>query len=120
MKFLWITAGAISLALGIIGIFLPILPTTPFVLLTAFCWAKSSDRLYQKLLRHHLFGKMIRDWQQHRAVPRRAKYLAISMMSLSVIGLFYRFWGGEKIIIAVISAIFCLSVAIWMWRLPDA
>lgn len=120
MKFLWITIGTLSLTLGVIGIFLPVLPTTPLILLAGFCWAKSSDRLYQKLLQHHLFGKMIHNWQQHRAVPSRAKYLAISMMSLSVIGLFYRFWGGEKIVFVIIITIFCLSVAIWMWRLPDA
>lgn len=118
MKWLWIIAGGLSLGLGIIGIFLPILPTTPFVLLAGFCWAKSSDKLYQKLLAHPLFGKMLRNWQQRRAVPKTAKYLAISMMSLSVAMLFYRFWGTTWVVLAVFSFVLCLSVAIWLWRLP--
>lgn len=120
IKYLWILAGFVSLALGIIGIFLPLLPTTVFILLAGFCWAKSSERLYAKLSAHPTFGKMLSDWQQRRAMPRYAKYLAVGMMVLSVGGLFFRFWGSDTVIWVWVAAVFCLAVGVWMWRLPDA
>lgn len=110
--------GAIALLLGIIGIFLPVLPTTPFVILAAACWARASPRFHRRLHQHRVFGPMVRDWEERRAVPRRAKYLAFTVMTLSCSWLLYRlpgqWWWGAA------SALFCLAVALWMWRLPDA
>ncbi|MBV6621218.1 YbaN family protein, partial [Acinetobacter baumannii] len=68
--------GAVFFILGLIGIVLPVLPTTPFILLTSTCWAKGSIKFNNCLLNHKIFGKMVIDWQQHRAIPRKAKYLA--------------------------------------------
>lgn len=114
---LWLL-GAVALVLGIIGIFLPVLPTTPFVLLAAACWARTSPRFHRWLHGHRVFGPMVRDWATRRAVPRRAKYLAFSMMAFSCSLLFYRFpqqwWFGAA------ASVFCFAVAVWMWRLPDA
>ncbi|HRF84450.1 MAG TPA: YbaN family protein, partial [Pseudoxanthomonas sp.] len=71
----WLLAYA-SLALGIVGIFVPGLPTTVFVLIAAWAAARGSERLERRLLADPRFGPMIRSWREHRAVPRRAKWAA--------------------------------------------
>jgi uncharacterized membrane protein YbaN (DUF454 family) len=78
---LWTAAGLAALALGLIGVFLPLLPTTPFVLLAAACFARSSPRLHDWLLRHPVFGPAIRDWRDHRAIPRKGKIAAVVAMT---------------------------------------
>ncbi|WP_066080504.1 YbaN family protein [Bergeriella denitrificans] len=114
--FFW-CCGALALALGIIGIFQPLLPTTPFVLLAASCWAKASPRFHHWLLCHPYFGPMVRNWQQKRAVPRRAKFLAVGMMTVSC-GLL--FWQVQPWHIPAAASLLCAAVAVWMLRLPDA
>ncbi|NRB72315.1 MAG: YbaN family protein [Xanthomonadales bacterium] len=81
MKLAWIGLGFLALGLGIIGIALPLLPTTPFVLLAAFCFARSSERLHQWLLQHPLFGPMISNWRDHGAIGRGTKLLSVSSMA---------------------------------------
>ena len=114
---LWL-AGAASLALGIIGIVLPGLPTTPFVLLAALCWAKASPRFHHWLYHHRYFGPMVQNWDEKHAVPRRAKYFAFAMMTFSCLLLLWRF--PEQWWVAAGVAAVCLASAVWMWRLPDA
>ena len=80
---LWL-AGTVSLALGLIGVVLPGLPTTPFVLLAAACYAKASPRLHAWLLNHRFLGPMVRDWEQHRSLTRRTKTVAIGSMVVMV------------------------------------
>jgi len=77
--------GFLSLALGIIGAFLPLLPTTPFVLLAAWCFLKSSEKTHQWLYQQPALGKILRDWEQYRAIALRTKVIAISMMALSLL-----------------------------------
>ncbi|MDP2075564.1 YbaN family protein [Hydrogenophaga sp.] len=87
---LWL-AGSVSLALGLIGVVLPGLPTTPFILLAAACYAKASPRLHGWLLNHRLLGPMVRDWETHRSLTRRSKTVAqvsmVVMVGLSAWGL---------------------------------
>ncbi len=111
---LWLTAGALALLLGFVGIFLPVLPTTPFVLLAAFCFARGSERWERWLLAHRLWGPMVRDWRAHRAVPLRAKQLATVMMTASSV------WAAWTIpsIWRYVPALCCVATAIWLWRLP--
>ena len=78
MKTLCIILGSISLALGILGIFLPLLPTTPFLLLTAALYFKGSPRLYNWLLNH--FGPYIRNFRENKAIPLRAKVISLVLM----------------------------------------
>jgi hypothetical protein len=80
---LWL-AGSLSLALGVIGIVLPGLPTTPLVLLAAACYAKASPRLHARLLSHRLTGPMLRDWEANRSLTRRTKTVAVGAMLLMV------------------------------------
>lgn len=77
IKAFLIIIGSTSLLLGIMGLFLPILPTTPFLLLSAFCFSKSSDKLYRKLLENKDFGSYIRDYQEGKGIPKRVKTFAL-------------------------------------------
>jgi len=80
MKILLAVLGAISLGLGIAGVFLPVLPTTPFLLLTAGLWMRSSPRLYEWLMSHPRLGAYIRAFRETRAIPRRAKIVSVAML----------------------------------------
>lgn len=80
MKTLYIVLGSISLALGIIGIFVPLLPTTPFLLLTAALYFKGSTRLYNWLLNHRHFGPIVRNFRENKAIPLRAKIISLTLM----------------------------------------
>ncbi len=77
---LLMTIGIISVGLGTAGIFLPLLPTTPFLLLAAACFIRSSERLYQWLIHNRWFGSYIRNYQEHRALPLRAKVTALILL----------------------------------------
>lgn len=83
MRAVWTFCGILSLGFGFLGIFLPVLPTTPLVLLAAFCFSKGSPRLRAWLLRHPRFGAAILDWEATGAIPRRVKYLACGAMILT-------------------------------------
>jgi uncharacterized membrane protein YbaN (DUF454 family) len=85
MRFIWLIFGLASLAMGGLGVALPLLPTTPFVLLAAFCFAKSSPALHDWLLRSPAFGKAIRDWRANRAISRRAKRASVLAMAFSLV-----------------------------------
>ena len=77
----WALAGLLSLGLGIVGIFLPLLPTVPLVLLAAFCFGKGSPRLRAWIVAHRRFGPMIADWEATGAIPRRVKLWACTVMA---------------------------------------
>lgn len=79
-KYILIAVGCLSLFLGILGIFLPLLPTVPFLLLTAYCFTRSSSRLYNWLIHHKTFGSYIYNYQTYRAIKRKTKFLAISSL----------------------------------------
>ena len=79
---LWLAFGLISMVLGFIGIFLPLLPTTPLMLLAAFCFARGSQRLHDWLTTHPRFGPPIEAWRRHGAISRGAKQLAVFAMLL--------------------------------------
>ncbi len=85
MKIVLIVIGSIALALGIIGIFLPLLPTTPFLLLAAALYFRSSPRLYEWLLSQKHLGPYIRNIREHKAIPLRAKIISVSMVWLTLL-----------------------------------
>ncbi len=84
LRLLLIVAGTLCLILGIIGIFLPILPTTPFLLVTAACYSRSSTRFYNWLMNTRFLGPYIRTWRDEKRIPLRAKILAVTMITLTI------------------------------------
>lgn len=112
----WLALAGVSLVLGIVGIVVPVLPTTPFILLAAFAAARGSARLHTWLRNHPKFGPALHDWERDGAVSRRAKYMATLMMLCSAAVLFVfgpRWW---------MTAIACgmmLLVAVWLWLRPE-
>lgn len=85
MKALYILFGTLSLILGIIGIFLPLLPTTPFLLLTAALYVRSSSRLYNWLLHQKYLGSYIRNFRENKAIPLRAKIVSVSLIWITIL-----------------------------------
>ncbi|WP_163579345.1 YbaN family protein [Gracilibacillus saliphilus] len=82
---LWIVGGSLSLIMGLIGIIVPLLPTTPLVLLASFCYGKSSPRLYNWLMTNPYFGHYIADYKSGKGVPLRIKVFAVTVVWTSVI-----------------------------------
>ena len=83
-QYLYITVGWLFLGLGFIGIFLPLLPTTPFVLLAAFCFSRGSTTLHRWILEQKTFGPMIRDWNQHGIIRLRVKWTSAILIVLMI------------------------------------
>jgi uncharacterized membrane protein YbaN (DUF454 family) len=108
---LWLLLGITSLALGIVGVVLPLLPTTPFVLLSAYCFARSSPRLHDWLMGHRIFGPLIHNWERHKAISPRAKVMAVLSMA-GVLGMSVAVGAPERVILiqAVILPITCLFI----------
>ncbi|WP_223621707.1 YbaN family protein [Lysobacter sp. ESA13C] len=115
-RWAWKLLAYASLALGVIGIVVPGLPTVPFVLLSAFAAGRGSERLHAWLLGHRQFGPIIRDWEKHGAVSRRSKWLAVSMMSVCAAIMFLT---SPKLWMAMTGTAIMTVVAIWLWRRPE-
>ena len=84
MRIFLIIVGCVSLVLGILGMFLPLLPTTPFLLLSAAAWVKASPSLYEWLINHRVFGEYIRNFREYRAIPLRVKIISVSLVWLTI------------------------------------
>lgn len=84
VKALLISIGTLSIILGVIGIVIPLLPTTPLILLGAACYIKSSEKLYQKLLKNKWLGGYIKDFREKNGISRKNKIISITMMWLSI------------------------------------
>ncbi len=115
VRLLCLGAGITALLLGIAGVVLPLLPTTPFILLAAACFARSSVRFHDWLLNQRIAGPIIREWQTHRAMPRRAKRAAFALMLLS--------FGGSILFLDLLwhrlmLAALGLILTLFLWRVP--
>ena len=117
VRVLLFVVGSISLFFGIIGIFLPLLPTTPFLLLTAACYIRSSERMYYWLLNNRWFGEYIKNYQAGRGIPLKTKIFAISLMWVSILFSII-FVAREIIIMQIALLIIATAVSIHLIRLP--
>ncbi len=117
LRLLYAGLGTLFVALGVAGIFLPVLPTTPFLLLAAGCYARSSSRIYNWLLNHSVLGPVILEWRCYRSMPYRAKLTALALIALSFtvsIVFFVPYWQAR-----LAMAVSGLGLAIWIYRIPS-
>ena len=105
---LLIGAGTLSTGLGIIGVFIPILPTTPFLLLAAACYMRSSERFYQWLINNRIFGAYLRSYIEGKGMPIRTKIFTILLLWLAI-GLSIAF-GVQNIVIRIV--LICLAIGV--------
>jgi uncharacterized membrane protein YbaN (DUF454 family) len=112
-----IIAGTGFVAAGVAGIFLPVLPTTPFLLVAAACYARASARFYNALLNNSVVGPAILEWQQHRSIPYRTKVTAIVLMSLTLATsvTFFVDNGVLQALLVLLGAV----LAIFLYRIPS-
>lgn len=117
VRYLLLVAGTISLTLGAVGIFLPILPTTPFLLLSAACYLRSSERMHKWLMDNRWFGEYIKNYQAGRGIPIKTKIIAISTMWIAI--LYSTFFVVDEILVAQIALlVIAAGVSVHLIRLP--
>ncbi len=113
----YLVGGLLSLGIGIAGIVLPLVPTTPLVLLAAYCFARSSERLHGWLVGHRRLGRYIRDFESGRGIPRRAKILAV-VASSAAFAYGFSLVAGNPVAVAVLAVI-ALWAMITIFRVPS-
>ncbi len=104
--------GGVALVLAAIGVVLPGLPTTPFVLVAGACFVRASPRAHAWLLASRVFGPALREWEAHHTIPRRAKLIALLMMATSVSGSVWYFSGRPWLQLAIVGAAAVGAIAI--------
>ncbi len=117
VRWLLIAAGVACVLLGLVGILLPLLPTTPLLLLAAACFARSSRRFHEWLLANRTFGPLILEWEKHRSIPRRTKLTAIALMS-TTLAVSIVFFVEPRWLQALLAA-FGVGLALWLYRIPS-
>ena len=115
-RIILISLGWLCVGLGFVGVFVPGIPTTIFLIIALWAFTKSSKKLRHWLLNHKRFGPILNNWQEHKVVPRRAKILMVLLMSLAVI-LFY--YSSQSLILTIGLIIILVSVAIYVISLPS-
>ena len=111
-----ISLGWLCVGLGFVGIFVPGIPTTIFLIIALWAFTKSSEKLRHWLLNHKKFGSILNNWQEHKVVPRRAKILMVVLMSLAVV-LFY--YSLQNLYLTIGLIIILVLVAIYVISLPS-
>jgi len=115
IRIFWLSFGLLSTGLAIAGAILPLLPTTPFLLLATYAFARSSKRLHTWLIEHKVFGSLIRNWQENGSIDRKTKIISVSVM----FGLLAISWGlGVRPMILIIQAIVLMGSATFVLTRP--
>ena len=113
VRIFFLIVGFFSLALGIAGIFLPLLPTTPFLLLAAFSFSKSSDRFERWMIRHPRLGPPVLAWRERRAIPTYAKWFATVSMTVSLVVIHCQ--GRVPVLGQMVFAVFAVVLLVFVW-----
>jgi uncharacterized membrane protein YbaN (DUF454 family) len=114
---LWRAVAVVAMALGLLGVVLPVMPTVPFLIVAAWAASKGWPAFEIWLLNHRLFGPPIVQWRERGAVPRRAKWLSTVMMACSGIGM--QFFPAIPLWLRIAVPLVMLAVAVWLWMRPD-
>lgn len=102
VRYVYLAAGFVNVGIGVVGAFLPVLPTTIFMIIALWCFARSSRRFHDWLYNHRVFGPPLRNWVEHGTIPRRAKIAAICAMAASLAIVVYL---SENLGLAVLVAL---------------
>ena len=115
-RYLLLAGGWLFLVLGIVGAFLPVMPTTPFLLLATACFMRSSERLHTWLTRHPKYGRQITDYFEGKGLTRRTKIVAISTLwaSILVSAVFF----VPLFAVDVLLVLTAIATTVYLWRLP--
>ncbi len=115
-RVLLMIAGTVSLVFAVVGLVLPLIPTTPFLLLTAACYCRSSERLYNWLMNNKWFGEYIRNYREGKGIPLKTKILALTFLwvTISISALFF----VQILIVQVVLLVVAIAVSIHILRLP--
>lgn len=116
VRHFWGAAGVLCVGVGVVGIVMPLLPATPFLLLAAFCFARGSPRLHDWLVNHMHLGPPIRAWQTYRAVSRGAKWAATLALVLAVVA---AWWAGVPGWGLAIHGVAMSAAAVFLWTRPE-
>ena len=116
VRIAWLALAYVALALGLIGLVLPAIPTAPFIILAAWAATRGSKRLHRWMRQHRAFGPMLRAWEDHGAVPRRAKWIATISMALGVVSLLVVFQGHWFAFVGIATM---FVIAVWLWLRPE-
>lgn len=115
-KLLWRILGFVSLGFAYIGVVTPGIPYSPFVVFSAYCFAKSSPKMHAWIMNHKMFGPFINNWNHKRVFPLKLKFFMIASMSLSLVLMYVSSMSVRGI---AYTGIFMLLVAVWAWRYPS-
>ena len=115
-KLFWNILGFLSLGMAYIGVITPGIPYSPFVVFSAYCFSKGSERMHKWLYNHKLFGPFLTNWSEKRVFPQKMKYFMLAMMTTSLIIMSFTVPARG----VVYTGIFMLFVAVWAWRYPSS
>ncbi|CAO1668870.1 MULTISPECIES: YbaN family protein [unclassified Halomonas] len=116
ISIIWVALAAISFSLGLVGIFLPLMPTTIFMLIAVYCASKGSPRFEVWIRSRHYVGPLLITWEQERAIPRRAKLAAVSMIALSALIVV---WSLDQGWLRWGVVAFLIMIALWLATRPE-
>jgi len=115
MQIFLIISGWLCIILGVIGVFLPLLPTTPFILLAAYCFSRSSPRFHKWILSHRFFGPIVKNYESGKGLPRKIRFRGLMLMWLGMIGSMIII---QKLWAVIILGVIGVCVTVYLYRLP--
>ena len=115
-KYIYITLGLVFVGLGFLGVFLPGIPTTPFVILSAWLFSRSSKYLENWLINHNVFGQLILDWRKHQGIKRKSKLLAIFIIIPTFT---FSTLSFSNIYLKILFILFCIVLCTYIISRPE-